>query len=63
MNQIKALLKNWRTSMLGVIVLVGVVLWSTDTIDTNEFIAVLGFMSGLGLFISKDSMVTGAPGK
>lgn len=63
MNQIKAMLKNWRTSVIGAVILVAMIMWWTNKIETNDFLAVMGFISGLGFFISKDNTVTGAPGK
>jgi hypothetical protein len=61
MNQIKAMLKNWRTSVIGIIILVAIALWAKRVIETEEFIMVLSFVSGLGFFISKDNTVTGIP--
>lgn len=61
MNQLKAIIKNWRTSMVGVVMFVAIAMWWTDKIETNEFIAVVSCIAGLGFFITKDNTVTGIP--
>ena len=63
MNQLKAILKNWRTSALGILFFLSLLMWYLDKIDTNQLIAVMGFISGLGFFITKDNTVTGVPKK
>jgi hypothetical protein len=47
-------LKNWRTSLLGLLVLTATALWILKQIATPDFLSVLGFCSGVGLFAQID---------
>jgi hypothetical protein len=48
------ILTNWRTSLLGLLVLIATALWMSKQITTPDFLGVLGFCSGVGLFAQID---------
>ena len=45
MSVIKEMTHNWKTTVVGVILIVSMVMWWLDKIETNEFIAVMGVVS------------------
>jgi hypothetical protein len=49
------LLQNWRTSLLGFLVLASLGLWLFKELSTDDFLKVMGFCSAVGLFAMKDS--------
>jgi CBS-domain-containing membrane protein len=48
-------LKNWRTSLLGLLVLTACLLWLLKELSTDDLLKVMGFCSAVGLFAMKDS--------
>jgi hypothetical protein len=54
MEFLKFILTNWRTSLLGLVALIATALWMSKQITTPDFLAVLGFCSGVGLFAQID---------
>lgn len=45
---------NWRTSLLGLVILTAYVLWLLNRIGTAEFVSVLAFVSSVGFFAMTD---------
>jgi hypothetical protein len=54
MESLKFILTNWQTSLLGLVVLIATALWIFKQIATPDFLSVLGFCSGVGLFAQID---------
>ncbi|MBC8110775.1 MAG: hypothetical protein H7Y04_06925 [Verrucomicrobia bacterium] len=54
-KSLKFILTNWRTSLLGLLVVISMLLWFLRQVNTDDFLKVLGFCSAVGLFAMKDS--------
>ena len=52
-------MKSWKTSLIGTVILILIVLYFFKLITTEQFVTVTGFLASLGFFASKDHNVTG----
>ena len=53
------LIKNWKTGLSGISVLVLVGLYVYKIIDTEQFLTIFGTLVGIGFIASKDGDKTG----
>jgi len=53
----KFILNNWKTSLLGLIILIALALWILKYILTDDFIKVMGFLSSIGFFTMQDPVI------
>lgn len=54
-KELKAVLKNWKTTLTGVIMLVGLLMYWLGDINTTDFCSLIAAVGAAGLLISKDS--------
>ncbi|MBC7775310.1 MAG: hypothetical protein H7246_07720 [Phycisphaerae bacterium] len=54
-------LKNWRTSLLGMLVMLAILLWFFKQLTTDDFLKILGFCSAVGLFAQIDPKFKNPP--
>jgi len=54
------LVKNWKTTIAGVVVAVATYLKASDIIDTNAFTLIGSLTTAIGLMLAKDSDKTGS---
>lgn len=47
-------MKNWKTNLVGLVILVLLALYIFNVISTEQFITITGFLVGIGFFASKD---------
>jgi len=60
MEKIKLfLLKNWKTTLGGLLVFILTILKGSDLITTEVFISILGLLTALGFIAAKDGDKTG----
>ena len=52
---VEPLVKDWKTSLVGVAITIAVGLYLWSKITTEQFLAVTSFLTGLGFLASKDS--------
>lgn len=55
----KNITRNWKTTLIGIAVLVSIVLYALREITTEQLVMVIGTASGVGFFASKDGDKTG----
>lgn len=57
------LITNWRTSLLAVSILVGLLMFTQGKISASEFLAILAFFNVAGYLLARDAAapVTGVP--
>lgn len=53
------ILKNWKTSLAGIVAIAGVITTTWLPEYADEVAKVVGILAGLGLLAAKDSTVTG----
>jgi len=53
------LIKNWKTSLVGLSIFTLVTLYVYKIIDTQQFITIFATLAGIGFFATKDGDKTG----
>jgi hypothetical protein len=54
LSHLRFVAANWRTSLLGLVILTAYALWLSVRISTTEFVSVLAFVSSVGFFAMTD---------